>query len=153
MNGPDFTPDPTFGTMAELVAWLRRAPSGTRLEASEVARILANVAPESPTKHIDSPDQGTGRVEPSSWRERLWSVPAETRLGVVELAEALGRPKSFVYARTGAKADDPIPHRKLEGVLVFAAGEVRAWIRDQEEVVASGPMHSTDAEKRGLYAV
>ena len=69
------------------------------------------------------------------------------------MAEALGRPKSFVYARTGAKADDPIPHRKLEGSLVFTAGEVRAWIRDQEEVVHGGPMHSTDAERRGLYAV
>ena len=34
---------------------------------------------------------------------------------------------SFVYAWTQRQADSPIPNRKLEGTLVFTAGEVRAW--------------------------
>jgi hypothetical protein len=83
--------------------------------------------------------------EPKSWRERLWSVPAETRLGVAEVAEALGRPKSYVYARTGPKADDPLPHRKLEGSVVITAGELRAWLRDREVVVHAGPYLSVAA--------
>lgn len=91
-------------------------------------------------------DDPVVKVEPAtgvelSWRERLWSVPAETRLGVTEVAEALGRPKSFVYARTGS-AEDALPHRKLDGSLVFTAGELRAWIRDREEVVHAGPFLS-----------
>ena len=52
--------------------------------------------------------------------------PAEARLGVPEVAEALTRPWSFVYVRAGEKAKAPIPHRKLEGILVFTAGELRA---------------------------
>jgi len=87
---------------------------------------------------------------PSTWRERLWVVPSETRLGVGEVAEALGRPKSYVYERTGSKAENPLPHRKLDGVLLFAAGELRAWIRDSEEAIHGGPM---DPPARSLRAM
>lgn len=153
MIGPDPSPDLAFRTLAELVTWLKRAPDGTRLEAQEVARILDAVADEAPADLPPSGDRGDRTPEPWSWRERLWIVPAETRIGVVELAEALGRPKSFIYARTGAKADDSIPHRKLEGILIFTAGEVRAWIRAQEQVVAGGPMHSTTDERAGRLHV
>lgn len=32
-----------------------------------------------------------------TWRERLWEVPADCRLNMADLAEALGRPRSYVY--------------------------------------------------------
>lgn len=86
-----------------------------------------------------------------TWRERLWAAPAETRIGVAELVEGLGVSESWVYRRTTADADDPIPHRKLGGSLRFVVGEVRAWIRDREEAPVSGPMWSPTGE--GLSVV
>lgn len=128
-----------FATVAEFLGWCRQAPRGTRLDAAEVADILARVAQESreaPERPGNQPDGS----EAWTWRERLWTVPSETRLGVAELAEALGRPKSYVYARTGPSAETPLPHRKLDGTVIFTAGEVRAWIREQEVEVLGGPM-------------
>lgn len=133
-------------TVGDLLRWCRNAPEGTRLEARVVAEIL-----DAGTEEKGPPEAETGAPDPTAtwtWRERLWVVPAETRLGTEELAEALGRPKSWVYSRTQSGASDPIPHRKLDGSLWFAAGEVRAWIREREEVPVGGPMESTDAEKR-----
>jgi predicted DNA-binding transcriptional regulator AlpA len=74
-----------------------------------------------------------------TWRERLWTVPPMTRLGTLELCEALGRPRSWIYARTQSDAVDPLPHRKLDGALVFVAEEIRGWICQREEVVEPGP--------------
>lgn len=72
----------------------------------------------------------------TTWREKLWTVPTETRLGLVELCEALGRPKSWVYRRTSAKSGLPlVPHRKLDGALTFVAGEIRAWLATEEEII------------------
>jgi len=88
-----------------------------------------------------------------TWREKLWIAPAETRIGTTELAEAFGRPKSWVYAHTQAEAENPIPHRKLDGVLVFTVGEVRAWVRESEEVLVAGPMESTQSEIRDVMLV
>lgn len=88
-----------------------------------------------------------------TWHEKLWIAPAEARIGTTELAEAFGRPKSWVYAHTQAEAENPIPHRKLDGALVFTIGEVRAWVRDSEEVLVAGPMESTQSEIRGLMVV
>lgn len=71
-----------------------------------------------------------------TWRERLWLVPSETRLGVREAAEAIGRPVSWVYRRTSPKsAKAPLPHRRLDGELVFLAGELRAWVEGHEAMV------------------
>jgi len=134
-----------FETLPDVLRWLHAAPPGTRLDASAVAEVLESLAEE---KGAPEPASSPPSGAEWSWRERLWTVPAETRLGTSELAEALGRPKSWVYARTQAGAEDPVPHRKLDGTLTFTAGEVRAWIRDREEVVAGGPMESTEAEKR-----
>lgn len=125
-----------FGSVAELRAWCVRAPAGTHLDAHAVAEILAPL--------VDEPAEDKGPapapLEPATWREKLWTVDGATRLGVVEVAEALDRPKSYVYARTGPSAANPLPHRKLDGSLVFTAGELRAWIRDHEDVVHGGPM-------------
>lgn len=77
-----------------------------------------------------------------TWREKLWTVPAETRLGREELLEALGRSRHWLYRHTGPACEDRIPHRKLGGELVFLAGEVRHWIRTHEESEVEGPMTS-----------
>lgn len=144
-----------FGTIAEFQAWCEAAPAGTNVDAHALAEVIAAVIPSG-----GAPEEGKGEEgsdpgpEPWTWRERLWTVPAETRLGVAEVAEALGRPKSFVYARTQKNAAEPIPHRKLDGTLVFAAGELRAWIRAQEKPLVAGPMESTPEERRvGLRAM
>ena len=77
--------------------------------------------------------------QPLTWRERLWIVPPETRIGVRELAEATGRSRDWCYRRTARKAGEArIPHRKLDGELVFVVGEVREWIRGHEDVICEG---------------
>ena len=43
----------------------------------------------------------------------------------------LGRPKSYIWRLTATKS---IPHRRLDGVIVFVLGEVRAWVRKHEVV-------------------
>ena len=82
-----------------------------------------------------------------TWRERLWLVPSETRLGAHEVCEALARSSWWLYRHTGPKAGDPLPHRLLDGQLVFVAGEIRHWIREHEESVFELPM---DRERRQL---
>jgi hypothetical protein len=130
-----------FSSMAELVTSLGRMPAGTLVPARELAAALETLVDASP-----EPPPTT--VAESSWRERIWTVPAETRLGVLEVAEALGRPRSYVYERTGPKATDPLPHRKLDGTVVVTAGELRTWIRTHETVVHALPMDSTPGERR-----
>jgi len=89
----------------------------------------------------------------SSWRERLWSCDPATRLGIEEAAEALGRPRGWIYqrcckvtpkareraAKRGGRVPDRIPHRKQDGALVFVAGELRDWLQQQEDVVIAAP--------------
>jgi hypothetical protein len=104
-------------TVAELRRWLATAPPGTLVPARELLDAL-EVEPE-PEAVASEP----------TWRERLWTAPPETRLGVREVAEAVGRPVSWVYR---ARA---LPRRKLDGELIFLAGEVRDWVTSREEVV------------------
>jgi len=101
---------------ATLRAWLADAP-----------RVITPPAP------IAEPDA-------QGWRERLWTCPADTRLGVRELASALDRSPDWVYRATNAKLSaergrDPLPCKRLDGVLVFTADAVRAWLRASEAVV------------------
>jgi predicted DNA-binding transcriptional regulator AlpA len=86
---------------------------------------------------------------PTSWRERLWTCPDETRLGVREVAEALGRPRSWCYRHTSKRSGLPLlPCRRLDGDLVFVASELREWIRSHEDVVVK-PLPSVFPLKRG----
>ena len=100
--------------------------------------VLDRHPPAEPELEVSPP----APVARESWRERLWSCPAETRLGLEELCKALDRSASWIYHRTTPKAEHRLPHRKLDGVLCFTAGEVRAWIRDREEVMHAGRMES-----------
>jgi predicted DNA-binding transcriptional regulator AlpA len=68
-------------------------------------------------------------VQSETWREKLWTVPADTRLGVRECAEALGKKTSWVYHQ------QDLPRRKLGSELTFLAGELRDWLSTTEEVV------------------
>lgn len=84
------------------------------------------------------PIEKASGTEQTTWRERIWTAPAETRLSADEVAEALGKPSAFVYRRTGEKSRYArLPHRRLDGGLVFVAGEIRRWMEDQEEVIHS----------------
>ena len=115
-------------SLAEILAWLAAAPEGTSLSAAAVHNLLELMAAGIP---LSVPSPSTPAVE--TWRERLWTVPADTRLGVREVAEAIGRPKSWVYRRTSEKSPKaPLPFRRLDGELVFVAGELRAWLKRHE---------------------
>lgn len=83
-----------------------------------------------------------------SWRERLWTCPPDTRLGVREVAEALGRQTSWVYRAASAwvyrkgeakrRRATPLPCQRLDGELVFEAGAVRTWITQVEQPPTAG---------------
>ncbi len=140
-------------TVGDFLRWCQSAPPGTQLPAHSVARMLELAVDGKKPSNASRAAESGGTTCEWTWREKLWLVPAETRIGTAELAEALGRPKSWVYARTQAGAVDPVPHRKLDGTLTFAVGEVRAWIREREEVLVGGPMESTEAERRSLLVI
>lgn len=126
-------------TAHELRTWLVHLAEA---EATVPARVVLERLPgDEPT-----PTGPTPEPEPATWREKVWTVPAETRLGKHELLEALGKSESWLYHRTGPRADNRIPHRKLDGVLVFTAGEIRTWIREAEEVMHGLPMERAGPE-------
>jgi len=121
--------------IADLRDWFRVAPPGTLVRAEEVLAMLdaalggAGAVPATPATV----------TAPVSWRERVWVVPAETRLGVREVAEATGRSVDWVYKHTGAGGTGlRLPHRKIDGHLVFLAGELRAWLGEAETIVEQG---------------
>lgn len=106
--------------------WLRGAPAGTMLPASVVFELIGK-ANEAPTLVTEGPAS-------VSWREKIWTCPADTRLGVREAAEAIGRGKDFVHRHSGPKAGDRrIPSKKLDGHMVFRAADIRDWIVANEE--------------------
>lgn len=136
--------------MPDLLSWLRAAPPGTSVPAATLAEMLdvGNTEPANTTTPTDPAAPATW-----TWRERLWTVPAETRLTTREALEALGRSRSWMYGHLAEERGAArLPHRKLDGELVFTAGELRAWIRHQEEVQHAGPMETT-ATERHLRAV
>ena len=129
------------------------ADASATIPASEVLKRLPDVEeqaePANPTHGSD--------IE-LTWRERLWLVPSETRLGVHEVCEALARSPSWLYRHTSPKALSkadvaPIPHRKLEGELTFVVGELRTWVRDNEESLHELPSTSTPGERTLLKVV
>lgn len=112
-----------------------------RARLSEARECLANAERalgEADAKGGAREEQPAAQTAEPSWRERLWSGPSEARIGVEELADAVGRSTSWVYQRTRSDADNPIPHAKLGGALTFRCGEVRAWVRDVESVEVAG---------------
>ena len=132
-------------SLEEVLEWLDRAPPGTAVDAAVMRELIEGATGPIP------PRIETTNAEPT-WRERLWTAPPETRIGVKELAEALGRPKSWVYRRTGKNAEKaPLPHRKLDGELVFVVAEIRAWLVEHETTIAPHVSLEpiTDTRRRG----
>lgn len=121
-------------TLDDLRRWAASAPPGTMVPADRLAELLGTVEG---TEAAPVPSE-PGHDEPATWRVLLWTVDAECRIGRDELLEAVGRAPSWLYRHTGPSADDRIPHRKLEGQLVFVVGEVRRWLRDHEELIEVG---------------
>lgn len=116
--------------------------------------LAAEVSDTSPTEDACGPPEPDVIVRtPDSWRERLWMVPAETRLYTADVAEAVDRSSNWVHQRTSDSEDhDRIPHRKRNGQLVFKAGEVREWLKEQEEVIVAGSS-TPSATERGEFKV
>ena len=107
----------------------------------ELARLAERFADEADAAARDSLlVNHSGRLRdpdvPQTWRERLWSVPADTRLNVREVAEALGQSVSWVYKHTSRRSGQAqLPHRQLaNGKLAFLAGEIRTWLGQTETV-------------------
>jgi hypothetical protein len=120
---------------------LRGLPPGTLVPVEAILEHLADEV--SAQGEPAAPDAGIAALQTAPhWRVLLWTVPAETRIGREELLEAVGRPKSWLYRHTAPKAAQRIPHRKLDGELVFVVGELRAWLKAQEEIVQAGPLDS-----------
>ena len=130
--------------------WLAGAPPGTVVPVEAMLEAMDATNESQGVQLRDVSEQSADAGQTSvTWRERLWLAPAETRLGANELCEALGRSKHWLYRHTGPSAENRIPHRKLDGELVFAVGEVRTWIRENEDVIQAGPMESTIWERKG----
>ena len=135
-------------SLTDWLEWASRAPLGTHVDVANLVPLLQAAVESEPTPSVEPVDSAA-----LPWTALLWIVPAETRLNVDEASEALGHARSWIYKRTSAKALEesgatPLPHRILEGSLVFTAGELRTWIRNTEESVHELPMESTPAELR-----
>jgi hypothetical protein len=136
-------------TLADLRRAAELLPAGSALTLPREALLEALLAA------LDESDNDrTNRVpivpmeEASSaaWQERLWTANADTRMTLADVCEALSRPKSWGYRHTSPRSGLPrIPHRKLDGELVFVAGEVRVWVREHEDIVVEStpitPIH------------
>ena len=121
-------------SLADVLQWLRSAPPSTMLTASDVLQALdaVNQGCESSRPEIVSPD-----AVQLPWSALLWLVPDQTRIGVRELCEATGRPKSWVYRHTSNRGDCPrLPFYRCDGVLTFRVGEIRRWLENHEVISA-----------------
>ena len=114
---------PSLKSITALKQWLQTAPKGTTVDTRALLEIVNALPQELPAeaRSIETPVV-------------TWQVPHQTRLRVPEVAEALGRPVSFVYRHTSTRSGySTIPHRRLDGELVFVADDVREWIKCNEE--------------------
>ena len=130
--------------LKDLGRWVVTAPPGTMVSTEAVAEMLDVLDAE------PAPEVAKDAAAPLPWTVLLWQADPETRIGRAELLEAVGRSRAWLYRHTGEKAKHRIPHRKLDGELIFLVGEVRRWLRDREEIVVAGPM---DAAPHSLKAM
>ena len=105
---------------------------------SEVVQLLEKLPPTSLVpaawvlEGLRAEEWPEAQPEPS-WQQKIWTCPSETRISVTDLAEAVGRSSGWIYKRTQSKAQERLPHRKVNGGgLVFLAGEIREWLKARE---------------------
>ena len=123
-------------------------PDGASLTLP-VAQLRAWLAEEQAQPTPSTPIVSQHAAE--TWRERLWTVPEPTRIGVHELAEALDRSPDWIYRAVSTKwaekrGRQPLPCSRLDGCLSFTAGAVRRWLETNERVVRA-------ESKRGRLAL
>ena len=121
--------------VAEVVALIQRLPDGTTFTRAAVLKLCgAEVAGDAGSR---AGEEAASVPAPPSWKEKLWTVPAQTRLGVAEISEALGKQPSAIHKlRAREKRDrakgrpvDALPCRKaFDGTLTCTAGELRDWL-------------------------
>lgn len=123
-------------SLVDLAEWLATMPQGTLLPVDALRELIPQV-PVITAETTPQQDQTLRAQIP--WRENFWRLPHETRIGCAELAEALGRSRSWVYKRTQQQsATVPLPYHKIEnGALEFVVGEIRGWLA-RVDVVAHG---------------
>jgi len=114
-------------TLADVVATLERLPDGTLIPAAGVVEMLREIGAGG-----TEPALVIGAVAPAPWPERIWTVPDQTQLSAEQCAKAIGRSRSALYQLTRRER---IPHGKRDGVLVFQASEIRAWLADETETI------------------
>lgn len=135
-------------SLADVLRLLSQLPATAQVPVGWVREQLQDAGAE--VSDGGAPDPAGAAA---TWREKLWTVPDETRLGTLELAEALGRPESWVHRHCSkASGYELLPHAKLDGARVFKAGEIRAWLKEHEEVIAK-PATPVVAITRGRKAV
>lgn len=122
-------------SLEDLAEWLASLPQGTLVPVDALRELIPQVPASAQTT---TPPDHTFCTQ-FSWRENFWRVPHETRIGCAELAESLGRSRSWVYKRTQQRSVTiPLPYHKIEnGALEFVVGEIRGWLA-QVDVVANG---------------
>lgn len=146
-NGLPRRPSSSGQTLGQkrLLERLRGLPAGTMIPAESLIEWLGEDADVTTEVHVPpTPPVPTSE----NWRTLLWTAPSECRIGRHEVCEALGRPRSWLYRQTSTKADHRIPHRKLDGELVFIVGEIRTWLREVEDVVHVAPLDAGPAPLR-----
>jgi predicted DNA-binding transcriptional regulator AlpA len=126
----------TNASASETVRWLRRVVEPLSDDALVIVR--AGDLRERLADEGNAHDACVPAPVEATWRERFCTVPDGTRMNAHEVAEAIGKPISWLYRRTSERSlalngRTPIPHRKLDGALTFIAGEVREWLKEQEE--------------------
>jgi predicted DNA-binding transcriptional regulator AlpA len=116
-------------SVADLVATLKELPQGTLLPAAGVLEMLQGCGPVAGGAGTAA---GAVATVPAPWAERIWTVPDQTQLSADQCAEAIGRSRSALYQLTRRGR---IPHGKRDGVLVFQAAAIRAWLEDETETI------------------
>jgi predicted DNA-binding transcriptional regulator AlpA len=117
-------------SIAALSEWLNDFPKGTLLTVDAIRDLVAQIPGGPPLIAVED------TTHTMTWRERLWTVPQDTRIGSVELAQALGKSRSWVYHRTQVhSAHIPLPHRRIDnGQLEFVVREIRLWLTQVDVV-------------------
>jgi len=129
-KGQNRTTGSTTDGLSAVLRWLKQSPPGTLLSAHAIAERLESAGVES----VEPTPAAPAILPPQAL---LWTLPADTRVNVSELAGMMGRPKSYVHRHTAKNGSCArIPHRRLDGVLTFVLSEVRDWIKKHEVVVS-----------------